>query len=108
MKLLRHHDGGGIVGYWINGESTQCGRDVDVDVKVEAGVFEQTEATLPLLGPVTEFHQVADAVGSRHLSRWQLNVLRAQFQPHVLLFFFNTKVITTTQHGDSTTTIASH
>jgi len=78
------------LGYWKNGESTQSGRDVDVDVKVEAGVFEQTEATLPLLGPVTEFHQVADAVGSRHLSRWQLNVLRAQFQPHVLLFFLNT------------------
>ncbi len=45
---------------------TQSGRDVDVDVKVEAGVFEKAETTLPFLGPMTELHQMTYTVRSRH------------------------------------------
>ena len=42
--------------------NTQGRGYVDIDVEIEASVFEKAEATLPFLGPVTELHEVADAV----------------------------------------------
>lgn len=69
----------------INLEDTQCGGDVNVDVKVEAGVFEEAKAALPFFGPVSQLHEVADAIGREDRRRGQENVLRANLQPHVLL-----------------------
>ena len=58
---------------------TEGGGDVDVDVEVEACVFQEAEATLPFLGPMAQFHQVSDAVRRRQARRRMQNVLSAHF-----------------------------
>ena len=64
---------------------TQSWSGAQVDVKVETGVFEETEAPLPLFGPVAQFHQVAETVGRADRRRWQQNVLSAHVEPGVVL-----------------------
>ena len=71
--------------------NTQGRRYVDIDVEIEASVFEKAETTLPFLGPVTELHEVADAVWWCHRRRRQFNVSSAHLKPNVLLGSNKTK-----------------
>ena len=69
---------------WMDGWITESWGYVDIDVEVETGVFEETEATLPFFGAVAQFHQVAHAVRRRYRRRRRHHVLGAHIQPQVL------------------------